>query len=146
MIARGVIVFLAGILFLRLGARRSLARNAGFDVLLSVVLGSVLSRGVNGQAAFWPTLGASAALVALHELLGFASSRVHFISKALKGNARVLVADGQVDRVALRQSLMSHDDLEENLRLNGNVAHPSEVAEARLERSGQISVVKRNTN
>jgi uncharacterized membrane protein YcaP (DUF421 family) len=141
MALRGVIVFLAGILFLRLGARRGLARNAGFDVLLSIVLGSVLSRGVNGQASFWPTLGASAVLVGLHQLLGLVGSRVHFVSRLLKGEARVLIKNGSIDLVALRKSLMSHDDLDENLRIHGNTAQVQDVAEARLERSGQISVV-----
>src|SRR5882757_9766163 len=69
MAARTVVVFIWGVVIVRLGDRRLLGKNAGFDVLLVVVLGSVLSRGINGQAAFGPTLGVSALLVLLHHLL-----------------------------------------------------------------------------
>jgi len=139
---RTLVVFIFGVVLVRIADRRFLGRNAGFDVLLGFILGSVLSRGINGQAAFFPTLGASAVLIALHHLLGTLACRFDFFSRLVKGDAAVLVRKGKVDRIALRKSKMSDDDLEENLRTNGNVANPSSVVEARLERNGLISVVK----
>ena len=145
MTARAVIVFATGIVLLRLGARRGLGRNAGFDILLGVVLGSVLSRAINGHAAFFPTLGASAVLVGMHELLSFLASRIHWVSQGLKGGTPTIIRDGVVDRAALRRCQISAHDLEENLRLKGNVTNSAEVAEARLERNGEISVVRKKT-
>lgn len=55
MALRTVIVFAAGIVFLRLGARRELGRYAGFDIVMMVILGSVLSRGIIGQSPFFAT-------------------------------------------------------------------------------------------
>src|SRR3954466_8183222 len=69
MSARAMVVFVAGLIIVRAADRRFLGRNAGFDVLLAVVLGSVLSRGINGQANFFPTLGASVLLVILHRVV-----------------------------------------------------------------------------
>src|SRR5687768_3380441 len=69
MAARAFIVFAAAVTLARLGARRLLSHNAGFDIMVAVILGSVLSRGINGEASFFPTLGASAVLVALHHAL-----------------------------------------------------------------------------
>jgi uncharacterized membrane protein YcaP (DUF421 family) len=43
----------------------------------------------------------------------------------------------------MRRADISEDDLEENLRVNANVAKVEDVAEARLERNGLISAVKR---
>ena len=57
--------------------------------------------------------------------------------------AIVLVRDGRPVFAAMRGADISEDDLDENLRLHANIAKVSEVAEARLERNGQISVVKR---
>jgi len=142
MAARAVITFFGGLMMIRLGARRGLSRSAGFDFLLAVILGSVLSRAINGQAPFWPTLGASALIVFLHWSVSWITARVHWISILFKGRAVLLVGDGKIDQRAMKQSGVSIDDLEENLRLNGNVAQPGQVAEARLERSGQISVVR----
>ena len=106
MSARGVIVLLWGILLVRLGDRRLLGRNAGFDLLLIVVLGSVLSRGVNGQAAFLPTLGASGVLVLLHHLLAWTASRSDWFSKLIKGRPRVLVKNGEANAQELRRSYL----------------------------------------
>ena len=68
--ARTVVVFALGIFLVRIADRRFLGRNAGFDVLLAIVLGSVLSRAINGQAPFLPTLAASVLLVLLHRVVG----------------------------------------------------------------------------
>ena len=143
MVARTVVVFIFGVILVRVADRRFLGRSAGFDMLLGVVLGSVLSRAINGSAAFFPTLAACAVLVGLHHVLGTLTCRFHFFSDLVKGNAQVLVRNGRTDPAAMRANKISSDDLEENLRLNGNVAHAGEVGEARLERNGQVSVVRR---
>jgi uncharacterized membrane protein YcaP (DUF421 family) len=142
MVARAFIVFVFGMALLRLGARRELGRNAGFDMRLLVVLGSVLSRAINGQSAFFPTLGSSLFLVLLHAGVSWMASRVQWLSRAIKGQPITLLSDGRIDSAELRRTLMSPEDLDEALRLNGNVADPAVVKEARLERNGEVSVVK----
>jgi uncharacterized membrane protein YcaP (DUF421 family) len=142
MACRGAIVFLFAILLVRLGARRLLAHNAGFDIMVAIILGSVLSRGINGEAAFFPTLGVSALLVALHHVLATLAFRWHRFSQVMKGRAHVLVRDGKIDSHEMRRSKITQDDLEENLRLHGNVSTLADVEEARLERNGAVSVVK----
>jgi uncharacterized membrane protein YcaP (DUF421 family) len=142
MAARCFVVFCLGVILSRVGDRRMLAHNAGFDIVLLVILGSVLSRGINGQAAFFPTLGASAVLVLLHDLLGRLALRFHVVSQWVKGKPDVLVRNGVVDQAAMRRNKITEDDLDENLRLNGNVVGTDDVAEARLERNGSVSVVK----
>ncbi len=139
---RTAVVFIFGVFLIRMADRRFLGRNAGFDVLLVIVLGSVLSRAINGQAPFFKTLGASVLLVLLHRLFGEITCRFPTVSKMVKGDAIVLVKQGKALPKAMRLCHISEDDLEENLRLNANVAGIEEVAEARLERNGQISVVK----
>lgn len=143
MAARAAMVFMAGVVLLRLGARRGLGHSAGFDILLMVILGSVLSRGINGTAPFFPTLGASLVLVALHAGLAWLTARSHRFSRLAKGKPVAVVRDGRIDEAALRRSCLSHDDLIESLRLNGNITELAEVAEARLERNGEVSVTLR---
>lgn len=41
---RGVIVFVAALIMLRIGDRRALSRKTAFDAILIVLLGSVLAR------------------------------------------------------------------------------------------------------
>jgi uncharacterized membrane protein YcaP (DUF421 family) len=141
MAARAVVVFIFAVMLTRVADRRFLGRNAGYDWMLGVVLGSVLSRGINGQASFWPTLGASAILVILHHLLSKAAYRWHWFSVAVKGGPTVLIRNGQLNRDAMHRNAITVDDLDENLRSNGNETIDGAVREARLERNGSISVV-----
>jgi uncharacterized membrane protein YcaP (DUF421 family) len=142
MAIRAVVVFCLAVILARLGARRFLSHNAGFDIMLAVILGSVLSRAINGQAAFFPTLGASVLLVALHHVLSTIAFHSHWFSQLIKGQPRVLVRDGRLDRKAMERSKITEEDLDENLRLHGNLGSTANVAEARLERNGAVSVVK----
>jgi uncharacterized membrane protein YcaP (DUF421 family) len=143
MAARSLVVFILAIVLARVADRRFMGRSACFDFMLGVILGSVLSRGINGQAAFFPTLGASALLVILHRIVAAIAFHSHRFSKLVKGTERVLVRNGQADENELRRNHITFDDLCENLRLNGNITNVEEVLEARLERNGSVSVVKR---
>mgnify|MGYP003694189853 CR=1 FL=1 len=49
---RGIIVFLVTLVAVRLGHKRSLSRKTPFDAVLLVILAAVLSRAINGSAAF----------------------------------------------------------------------------------------------
>lgn len=139
---RAAVVFAVAVFFARAGARRFLGHNAGFDIVLLVMLGSVLSRGINGEAAFFPTLGASGLLVLLHHALATLAFRWHWFSERVKGRPYVLVRDGKIDMEACARCKITRDDLDEHLRLNGNALELAQVAEARLERNGSVSVVK----
>jgi uncharacterized membrane protein YcaP (DUF421 family) len=142
MALRSVIVFIIGVAMVRVADRRFMGRNAAFDVLLGIVLGSVLSRAVNGQAPFFPTLGASAVLIALHRLLGWIASRSSWVSTLVKDKPVVVIRNGRLQEGELARHNLTEDDLQENLRLNGNVDGVAAIKEARLERNGVISVVK----
>lgn len=145
MMVRTTLVFVVAVALARLGARRFLSHNAGFDIMVAVVLGSVLSRAINGDAPFFPTLAVSGLLVLLHHLVASLAFRSHWISQLVKGRPRVLVRNGVVDQREMRRAKITSDDLDANLRLQGKVGRLEDVAEARLERSGSISVLPRTS-
>lgn len=140
---RAILIYLGGWAILRAGGNRFLGRETAFDIVLGFVLGSMLSRAINGSAPLFVTLAASALLVLLHQVLAWLTYRSHGFGLLLKGRAETLIQDGQVLEEGLRKHQISQGDLEEALRLNGRVADPSQVQEARFERNGDISVLKR---
>jgi len=110
------------------------------DVLLGVILGAVVSRGINGNAAFGPTLGASAVQVGMHAGTAYLARRWRFLEWLVKGRAQTLLRDGQLQRDEMQRANVSVDDLHEALRLHG-IERFEQVRLARLERNGDISVV-----
>jgi len=54
----------------------------------------------------------------------------------------LLIKNGRIDQSALRAAHMSSDDLEEDLRQQG-IKKQTQVEEARLERSGKLSVIEK---
>src|SRR5947208_16369672 len=68
---RGIMVFLVALATVRVGHKRSLSRKTPFDAVLLVILAAVLSRAINGSAAFFPTLSGGVVLVLIHRLFAF---------------------------------------------------------------------------
>ena len=141
MTLRAVVVYVATVLMVRLGKKRFMGQSTAFDVILGIMLGSVVSRAITGNAPFFPALVAAAVLLAMHWLFSALAFRSHRFGQAIKGEPRVLVRDGTIDREAMRRAHMSEHDLWEDLRSEG-VSRLEQVAEARLERSGKLSVIK----
>src|ERR1043165_4917280 len=82
---RAFLVFVIGLALIRIGDRRSLAEKTGFDALFIVLLGSVLSRAINGSAAFFTTIGAGTILMLIHRVFAFVACRSHSFGKLIKG-------------------------------------------------------------
>jgi len=140
---RGIIVFLATLIMVRLGHKRSLAHKTPFDAVLLVILASVLSRAINGSAAFFATLGGGVVLVLLHRLFAHLAYYSHGFGILVKGKPDVIVRDGQCDFGMMRRNHVSIHDLQEDMRLNGHIDDLSKVRLARVERSGDISFIKK---
>ena len=142
---RGVIVFVATLIMVRLGSKRSLAEKTAFDAVFVVIIGSMLARAINGSEAFFPTLGAGFILVLLHRLLNMAAYYSHAFGILVKGKPVVLVQEGRLQwRNMLREHITEHD-LEEDMRLDAKTEDVSKIQVARLERSGDISFIQANS-
>ena len=94
---RGVIIFLATLAMVRLGHKRSLSHKTPFDAVLLVILASVLSRAINGSAAFFATIGGGVVLVLLHRFLAYLAFYSHAFGILVKGRPDIIVRDGQYD-------------------------------------------------
>ena len=138
---RGILVFLTALVMVRVGDKRFLPKKTAFDAILVFVLASMLARAINGSATFFPTLGGGFVLIFLHRLMGKLAFRWHKFGKLVKGTHDVVIQDGNVIKESMRKNDITEHDLQEELRLNGNVASANEVKEARMERSGEISVI-----
>jgi uncharacterized membrane protein YcaP (DUF421 family) len=138
---RAIAVFFYLLLLIRLGKQRLFGKQTSFDVVLSIILGSILSRTVTGNARLLPTMAASAVLVGLHRLLATLAWRSHRFGALVKGREIRLVEDGRILWDAMRRQGITEHDLFEAVRARAQTDDLSRVKGAYLERSGQISVI-----
>ena len=141
MAVRALLVYLVVVAIVRLGKKRFLGRATAFDVTIGIMPGSIASRAITGNAPLWPAMAACAALMAMHWLLTAAALRSHAFGALIKGGNRLLIESGRVDEAALRKEHMTEHDLGEALREHG-LKDCADVAEARLERDGSVSIIK----
>jgi uncharacterized membrane protein YcaP (DUF421 family) len=140
---RGLIIFIAGLAMVRIGDRRSLAQKTAFDAMFIVLLGSMLSRAINGTAPFFTTIAAGIVLMIIHRTCAYGAFKWHWFGTLIKGQNLVLVRNGDVDMKAMKDGLVSEHDLDEDLHLGGRAEDIASIKLARLERSGDISFIKK---
>jgi uncharacterized membrane protein YcaP (DUF421 family) len=140
--ARAAVVYLIGLVIVRIGKSRLIGRVTALDVIVGFILGSLLSRGITGNASISNTTVASITIVFCHWLLTLLACRSHTFGNALKGHAHQLVKDGQVDPVALLHSHISIHDLAGEIR-NKGIEKIEQVHLAYKERNGEVSVIAR---
>lgn len=140
---RGVIVFLATLIMVRLGHKRSLARKSSFDAVLIVILASFLARAINGSSPLFATIGAGFVIVLLNRVLALIAYHSHSFGILIKGRPEIIVEDGNLILSSMQRNHISTHDLQEDLRLDAHLEDISGVRVARVERSGDISFIKK---
>ncbi|MDN3722033.1 DUF421 domain-containing protein [Roseibium salinum] len=135
---RAVLVFVFGLVLIRLFGRRAFGQQTALDIFLAIIVGSNLGRAITGNAPFGPTLAATMVLAILYWIVRHATARFSRFSNLIKGHPIPLVEHGRLKAKAMRGAAVSVGDIDESARESGLPGLDS-VEEARLERSGRIS-------
>ncbi|HXM71289.1 MAG TPA: YetF domain-containing protein [Thermoanaerobaculia bacterium] len=143
-ILRAAVTYLVGLAILRLGRSRFLARESAFDVVLAFILGSVLSRAINGTSPFLLSIGASALLVGIHQLFAWLSYRSQRFERLIDGLPDPVVTEGRILESASRRHLLSEANIRAALRHKAQTDDLSRIAVARVEVNGEISFIPRH--
>lgn len=140
-VLRSAIVYLLAIAIVRFGKKRFFAQATAFEVVLGVMLGSVMSRSINGSGNLWPSLAATLALVVMHWLFSLLAFHVSWFSDWIRGHTYVLVEDGKLDEAMMKRHHLTDQDLDYAMRKSGMVEDVTAVKRAVLEQNGEISVI-----
>lgn len=137
---RAAIIYISAFLMVRIvGDRRFIGKYAAFDVILSIIFGSTLSRAINGSSAFFPSIFAGFVLVSMHWLFSAITFHYPKLERKIKGRSRILIKNGQLCPQAMEASHITKQDLESTLRLKCQIDQLDRVDKACLESNGDIS-------
>lgn len=140
---RAFILFIVTLIFIRAAKKRFLGKNSSFDVVLSIVLGSILSRTVNGSAPFLPTLAAVIVIILMHHVVTYITSRYPGIGKFLEGTPEMLMKNGKPDNKQLLRHHIKQEELTEAARLHLQQNDLSSVEQSYIENNGKITIVEK---
>lgn len=143
MAARAFVMFFIALLLIRLAGMRIFGIKTAFDNILVIMLGAILSRGVAGSSPFFSTVAAAAAMIAVHKILAWLAMKYIWIGKIVKGYRHSLYHDGMMREENLRKTSVSKDDLMEGVRLEIHKNTLEDVDQIFIEKTGEISVVKK---
>jgi len=143
MSARAIVVYFIAMALIRISGKRTFAKKTGFDTIMQIIFGAVLSRAVVGASPFMATMGACLAMVLLHRALAWLIIKNKRIEHFFKGDREVLFENGEIKQDKLNSSLMTKDDLMSDVRLKANIDNYDEVETIYRENTGELSVVKK---
>jgi len=137
---RAVIVYMAALIMIRVvGDRRFIGKFAVFDVILSIIYGSTLSRAINGSSAFFESIFAAFVLVLAHWIVSAIAFHFTQFESNIKGKSKILIRDGQLCHKNMQSLHITREDLASTLRLKCQMEKLDMVETACIERNGDIS-------
>src|SRR5690242_3120421 len=98
MALRTITIYAFTLAIVRLGSKRFLGKASAFDTIIGIMIGSIMSRAINGSAPFFPSLVAGVVMVGMHWLLAVLSFHLHWFGPYVKGKAVLLIKDGQIQK------------------------------------------------
>lgn len=92
--ARAVLVLTYGLVVLRAAGRRIFGKWSALDIIVSIIVGSNLSRAMTGGAPLLGTLAATTLLIGLHWVLARLAAVSPAFGRIVEGGAITLAVDG----------------------------------------------------
>src|ERR1035437_972064 len=136
-----VAVYLFLIIAIRLFGKKELAQLSVFDLVFILLISNVVQNAMTGpDTTLSGGLTGAAALFMVNYILKYLEFRFPFFSKAIQGEAVMLIFKGKVNRVNLDKVKITMEELIEAIREHG-VTTIEEVDLAVFEVDGNISVL-----
>lgn len=140
-IMRGVAIYGALLVMMRLSGKRTIGQFTPFDLLVVMLLSESVSPGLTGgDDSVAGGLIVVVTLVALNVAIAFITARSRKAADLVEGTAVLLGRDGHVFKEALRRNHVAESDLEQSLR---EADCPLEKMKyAFLEADGKITILQ----
>jgi len=143
-VLRGIVVFFALYVLMRIIGRRELSKLEPFDLILLIILGDAVQQGLTqDDYSLTGAMLAIGTIAVLQVGVSFLNFRFPRLRPVLNGEPVVIVQDGKPIERNLRRERLTLEDLAESARMQG-IGSLDEVAWGVLETSGTISFIKKS--
>jgi len=144
-IFRVSVMYLYALALVRISGKQTLGQLTPMDFVVTLIIGDLFDDVFWIEVPIVQGLVAFATIVLVHMFVTFIASRNASFYWLLASPARPLIEEGRLVQKNLQLERIRAEDVQFELRLKGE-EHMREVKEARLEPSGQVSVIKNPSN
>ena len=143
-VIRAAIAFSFVFLLTRVVGRRELSQLEPFDLIMLIMMGDLVQQGVTQSDYSVTGIFLAAGMLALMTVfVSYLSYRFKRLRPILDGEPLVIVQDGKVIDGNLKRERLTVEEVAQEARLQ-QIASLDEVEWAVLERTGQISFIKKS--
>ena len=140
-ILRVSIMYIYALALVRIAGKQSLGHLSPMDFIVTLIIGDMFDDIFWAEIPLIQGMVGFATIILVHMLVTFVTSRNTSLYWAISSPARPLIEAGRLVQKNLQIERMRAEEVQFELRLKGE-EHMREVKEARLEPSGQVSVIK----
>jgi uncharacterized membrane protein YcaP (DUF421 family) len=141
--ARSAVMFLIALLLMRMAGMRPFGKGEPFDNIITFLIGGILSRGVVGATPFFSTIASMIVIIVIHKILAKLSIYNKWFGAKVKGERILLYRDGMFMKENMNRVNITEHDILEDLRLEAQLDSLEKIEEVYMERTGEISFVKK---
>jgi uncharacterized membrane protein YcaP (DUF421 family) len=143
-IIRGVIVYLFVLLIFRVAGKRALSEVTAFDLVLTLIISESIQQAlIDTDNSITNGFLVVITLVALDILFSFGKERSALFSKLVDDAPVIILRDGKPLTDLMKKERIDEGDILEAAREQDGVERLDQLKYAIVERSGQISVVRK---
>jgi uncharacterized membrane protein YcaP (DUF421 family) len=140
---RMILIFIIALILIRISGRRSFGMSSPLDNVVTILIGGILTRGVDGRTPFLGVIAAAVTFVILYRIVNWACVHNKTIGKLVKGEEKIIFKDGKLDKERMKKYMITEKDMEERLRITLHEGSLENIKEAYIERDGEIGLVKK---
>lgn len=141
--ARSAVMFIVALVLIRFAGMRPFGKGEPFDQIITFLIGGILSRGVVGATPFIPTVASMVVIITVHKIFSKLSIYSKWFGAKVKGKYILLYSNGAYLKENMHHVNVTEHDIQEELRLKMQTGSLEKINEVYMERTGEISFIKK---
>ena len=143
-VIRAFVIYAIMLVLFRIIGTRALSQTTTFDLVLLLFISEAIQQAlIDSDNSMTNALLLVITLLGINVLLSVVKQRSKKFEQLMDGTPVVLVEDGTVHRARMEKDRVDESDILESARILHGVERMDQVKYAVLEKSGEISVIRR---
>jgi uncharacterized membrane protein YcaP (DUF421 family) len=145
-VVRSLAIYLFLLVLFRLTGKRSLAQITTFDFVLLLIISEAIQQGLLGNDySMINAILAATTMVTLDVFLSIFKQRSRRFEQVLEGSPMVILENGRPLKDRMEKERVDESDILETARQSHGIERIEQIKFAVLERSGDISIIPKET-